>query len=200
MLIVQKYGGTSVGTIERIQAVAERAVRTQKAGHRVVVVSSAMSGETNRLLALAGKISEDPQDREVDVIVATGEQVAVGLVALAIKRAGGLALSLLGHQVRIRTDSDFARARIVAIDATAIHEATARGMIPVIAGFQGVDEQGSLTTLGRGGSDTTGVAIAAALGADACEIYTDVDGVYTADPCVVPRARKIVGVSFVDML
>jgi aspartate kinase len=200
MLIVQKYGGTSVGTIERIQAVAERAVRTQKAGHRVVVVSSAMSGETNRLLALAGKISEDPQDREVDVIVATGEQVAVGLVALAIKRAGGLALSLLGHQVRIRTDSDFARARIVAIDATAIHEATARGMIPVIAGFQGVDEQGSLTTLGRGGSDTTGVAIAAALGADACEIYTDVDGVYTADPSVVPRARKIERVSYEAML
>jgi aspartate kinase len=200
MLIVQKYGGTSVGSIDRMKAVAARALATQRAGHRVVVVVSAMSGETNRLLGLTRQLCDDPGDREVDVVVATGEQVSVGLVALAIKAAGGRSTSLLGHQVKILTDSDFSRARIREIDATAIHTATAAGQIPVVAGFQGIDESGSITTLGRGGSDTTGVALAAALKADVCEIYTDVDGVYTADPNVVPRARKVARISYEAML
>ena len=200
MLVVQKYGGTSVGTIERINAVAARCVATQRAGHQVAVVVSAMSGETNRLLKLAGQIHDDPNDREVDVIVSTGEQVSVGLVALAINKAGGKARSFLGHQVKIQTDSAFSRARIVSIDAEPLRAAFAAGEIAVIAGFQGVDEDGSITTLGRGGSDTTGVAIAAALSADACEIYTDVDGVYTTDPNLVPSARKIERISYEEML
>ena len=200
MLVVQKYGGTSVGTIERINAVAARCVATQRAGHQVAVVVSAMSGETNRLLKLAGQIHDDPNDREVDVIVSTGEQVSVGLVALAINKLGGKARSFLGHQVKIQTDSAFSRARIVSIDAEPLRAAFAAGEIAVIAGFQGVDEDGSITTLGRGGSDTTGVAIAAALSADACEIYTDVDGVYTTDPNLVPSARKIERISYEEML
>jgi aspartate kinase len=200
MLVVQKYGGTSVGTIERITAVAQRCVATQRAGHQVAVVVSAMSGETNRLLKLAGQIHDDPNDREVDVIVSTGEQVSVGLVALAIRKLGGKARSFLGHQVKIQTDSAFSRARIVSIDAEPLRAAFAAGEIAVIAGFQGVDEDGSITTLGRGGSDTTGVAIAAALAADVCEIYTDVDGVYTADPNLVPSARKIERISYEEML
>jgi aspartate kinase len=200
MLIVQKYGGTSVGSIERMKAVAERCLATQRQGHHVAVVVSAMSGETNRLLALTSQIHDDPSDREVDVIVSTGEQVSVGLVALAIRRAGGKARSFLGHQCKIVTDSAFSRARIVSIDAEPLRAAFAAGEIAVIAGFQGVDEKGNITTLGRGGSDTTGVAIAAALDADVCEIYTDVDGVYTTDPNLVPSARKIDRISYEEML
>ncbi|MFN0252905.1 MAG: aspartate kinase [Kofleriaceae bacterium] len=200
MLIVQKYGGTSVGSIERMRNVAARCLATQRKGHQVAVVVSAMSGETNRLLKLVGELHDDPNDREVDVVVSTGEQVSVGLVALAIRKAGGKAKSFLGHQCKIVTDSSFARARIVSIDGQPIKDALAAGEIAVIAGFQGVDEKGSITTLGRGGSDTTGVAIAAALSADVCEIYTDVDGVYTTDPNLVPEARKIDRISYEEML
>ena len=200
MLIVQKYGGTSVGSVERIQRVAARCLATAQQGHQVAVVVSAMSGETNRLLSLTRQIHDDANDREVDVIVSTGEQVSVGLLALAIRKAGGKARSFLGHQCKIVTDSAFSRARIVSIDGQPIRDALARGEIAVIAGFQGVDESGNITTLGRGGSDTTGVAIAAALGADVCEIYTDVDGVYTTDPNVVANARKIDRISYEEML
>ena len=200
VLIVQKYGGTSVGTIERMKHVAARCLATARAGHQVAVVVSAMSGETNRLLKLVGELHEDSNDREVDVIVSTGEQVSVGLVALAIRAAGGKARSFLGHQCKIHTDSSFSRARIVSIDSKPIKDALAAGEIAVIAGFQGVDDQGSITTLGRGGSDTTGVAIAAALNADVCEIYTDVDGVYTTDPNLEPEARKIDRISYEEML
>ncbi len=200
MLIVQKYGGTSVGSIERIRNVARRCLATQRQGHQVAVIVSAMSGETNRLLALARDVNPDPDERELDVVAATGEQVTVGLVALAIQREGGKAISLLGHQVKVLTDSAFARARIKAVDVHAITDAFDEGKIVVIAGFQGVDQDGNITTLGRGGSDTSGVAVAAALKADVCEIYTDVDGVYTADPNVVPNARKISRISYEEML
>ena len=200
MLIVQKYGGTSVGTIDRMRAVARRCLATQRQGHDVVVIVSAMSGETNRLLGLAKQIAEVADERELDVIASTGEQVSVGLVALAIHAEGGKAVSLLGHQVRVLTDSAFARARIQEIDAHAITDALKDGKIAVVAGFQGVDRSGNITTLGRGGSDTSGVAIAAALKADVCEIYTDVDGVYTADPNVVPTARKVGRISYEEML
>jgi aspartate kinase len=200
MLIVQKYGGTSVGTVARMKRVARRCLETQRKGHDVAVVVSAMAGETNRLLALTRQIHEDPNDREVDVVVATGEQVSVGLVALAIRKLGGKAQSFLGHQVKITTDSAFSRARIRSIDNERIHTCFREGKIAVIAGFQGIDEHGSITTLGRGGSDTTGVAIAAALKADACEIYTDVDGVYTTDPNICPSARKIDRISYEEML
>jgi len=189
-----------VGTIDRMRAVARRCLATQRQGHDVVVIVSAMSGETNRLLGLAKQIAEVPDERELDVIASTGEQVSVGLVALAIHAEGGRAVSLLGHQVRILTDSAFARARIQEIDAHAITDALKDGKIAVIAGFQGVDRNGNITTLGRGGSDTSGVAIAAALKADVCEIYTDVDGVYTADPNVVPTARKVGRISYEEML
>jgi aspartate kinase len=200
VLIVQKYGGTSVGSIERMMNVAARCLKTQREGHQVAVVVSAMSGETNRLLKLVDQIHDDHNDREVDVIVSTGEQVSVGLVALAIRKLGGKARSFLGDQCKIITDSSFARARIVDIDAKPIRTAMENGEIAVIAGFQGVDDKGNITTLGRGGSDTTGVAIAAALKADVCEIYTDVDGVYTTDPNVVPSARKIERISYEEML
>jgi aspartate kinase len=200
VLIVQKYGGTSVGSIERMQNVAARCLEAQRKGHKVAVVVSAMSGETNRLLKLVDQIHDDHNDREVDVIVSTGEQVSVGLVALSIRKLGGRARSFLGHQCKILTDSSFARARIVDIDAQPIRSAMDAGEIAVIAGFQGVDEKGNITTLGRGGSDTTGVAIAAALKADVCEIYTDVDGVYTTDPNIVPTARKIERISYEEML
>ena len=200
MLIVQKYGGTSVGSIERMKNVAARCLATQRQGHKVALIVSAMSGETNRLLALTKKLQDDPNDREVDVIISTGEQVSVGLVALAIRAAGGKARSFLGHQCKLVTDSAFSRARIVSIESGPIKDALDAGEIAVIAGFQGVDEKGSITTLGRGGSDTTGVAIAAALDADVCEIYTDVDGVYTTDPNVVPSARKIERISYEEML
>ncbi len=183
-----------------MRAVARRCLATQKQGHDVVVIVSAMSGETNRLLGLAKQIAEVPDERELDVIASTGEQVSVGLVALAIHAEGGKAVSLLGHQVRVLTDSAFARARIQEIDAHAITDALKDGKIAVVAGFQGVDRSGNITTLGRGGSDTSGVAIAAALKADVCEIYTDVDGVYTADPNVVPTARKVGRISYEEML
>ena len=186
--------------IDRIRSVAERCLRTQRAGNDVAVVVSAMAGETNRLLALAKQIQDDPNDREFDVIVSTGEQVTVGLVALAIRALGGAAQSFLGHQVKILTDSAHARARILSIDASALSTVFAEGKIAVIAGFQGIDEDGNITTLGRGGSDTTGVAIAAALQADVCEIYTDVDGVYTSDPRIVPNARKIDRITYEEML
>jgi aspartate kinase len=203
MLVVQKYGGTSVGSVERIREVAKRCIATQRAGHDVVVIVSAMSGETNRLLALAKQVNDEPPpeyERELDVIAATGEQVSVGLVSLAIQKAGGSAQSFLGSQVRIITDSAFTRARIQSIDAQNIHDALKKGRIAVVAGFQGTDADGNITTLGRGGSDTSGVAIAAALKADVCEIYTDVDGVYTADPNIVPNARKVARISYEEML
>ena len=200
MLIVQKYGGTSVGTIDRIRNVARRALATQRKGIDVVVVVSAMSGETNRLLGLAQQLAPIPDERELDVVASTGEQVTCGLMALAIQTEGGQATSLLGHQVRILTDSAFARARIQGIDDQPIRRALAAGKIVVIAGFQGADKDGNITTLGRGGSDTSAVAVAAALKADSCEIYTDVDGVYTADPNVVRTARKIDRISYEEML
>ena len=203
MLVVQKYGGTSVGTVERMREVAKRCMATQQAGHQVVVIVSAMAGETNRLLALARQVNPNPTpeyERELDVIAATGEQVSVGLVSLAIQHEGGKAQSFLGSQVRIITDSSFTRARIKSIDAQKIHEALAQGKIAVVAGFQGIDDEGNITTLGRGGSDTSGVAIAVALKADVCEIYTDVDGVYTTDPNICANARKIERISYEEML
>jgi aspartate kinase len=199
-LIVQKYGGTSVGDTERIKNVARRCIAAQAAGHDVVVVVSAMSGETNRLLKLVSQITDRPNEREQDVVVATGEQVSIGLVALAIQAQGGKATSFMGHQVAIVTDSTFSKARIKHIDAQRIVEELKAKNIVVVAGFQGQDEQGNVTTLGRGGSDTTAVALAAALKADACEIYTDVDGVYTTDPNVCPSARKLDKITYEEML
>jgi aspartate kinase len=202
-LIVQKYGGTSVGDLDRMRNVASRALAARAAGHDVVVVVSAMSGETNRLLKLTTGISARPDQREQDVVVSTGEQVAVGLVALAIQAQSGSsasARSFLGHQVRILTDSAHANARIKSIDDSKLRESLARGEIAVVAGFQGIDEHGNITTLGRGGSDTTAVALAAALKADACEIYTDVDGVYTTDPNLCKGARKLDRISYEEML
>ena len=199
-LIVQKYGGTSVGDTERMKNVARRCIAAQAAGHDVVVVVSAMSGETNRLLKLVSQITDRPNEREQDVVVATGEQVSIGLVAMAIQAQGAQAISFLGHQVQIVTDSTFSKARIKSIDAERIVQALKKKQIVVVAGFQGQDEQGNVTTLGRGGSDTTAVALAAALKADACEIYTDVDGVYTTDPNVCPAARKLERISYEEML
>ena len=200
MLIVQKFGGTSVADLTRIRAAAKRCLDTHRAGHEVVVVVSAMAGETNRLLRLALDIWDDAADREVDAIISTGEQVTAGLMALAIRELGGNARSFLGDQVPIKTDSVHSRARIQDIAPDALSQALVRGKIAVVAGFQGVDDEGNITTLGRGGSDTTAVALAAALKADVCEIYTDVDGVYTADPNVVPTARKIDRISYEEML
>jgi aspartate kinase len=199
-LVVQKFGGTSVGSLDRMRAVARRALETRAQGHEVVLVVSAMSGETNRLLKMAHELSPVPAAREMDALAATGEQVSAALVALAIEAQGGQARSLLGHQVRILTDSAFTKARIRAIDGERIREALGAGQIAVVAGFQGVDEQGNITTLGRGGSDTTAVAVAAALQAQVCEIYTDVDGVYTTDPNICPSARKIDRISYEEML
>jgi aspartate kinase len=200
VLIVQKYGGTSVGNVDRIRNVARRCLATQRQGHKVAVIVSAMSGETNRLLGLAHQISAEPNERELDVVASTGEQVTVGLLAMAIHAEGGKAVSLLGHQIKVVTDSAHARARIKAVDVHLLTEAFDGGRIAVVAGFQGVDVGGNITTLGRGGSDTSAVAVAAALKADVCEIYTDVDGVYTADPNVVPGARKISRISYEEML
>src|SRR5499426_1061113 len=200
MLVVQKFGGTSVADVERIRNVAARIGRTRGAGHDVVVVVSAMAGETNRLLALARSVARDPDERESDALVATGEQVTAALTALALKEASIAARSFLGHQVRIETDSAHGRARIVRVDVERLRTALAEGAVAVVAGFQGVDGQGSITTLGRGGSDTSAVALAAALGADVCEIYTDVDGVYTSDPRIVPQARKLERVAYDEML
>ena len=199
-LIVQKFGGTSVGTLERIRGVATRAIATQKRGHDVVVIVSAMSGETNRLLKLAHDCVDVPDGREMDALAATGEQVSAALTAMAIHREGGAARSLLGHQVKIQTDSAYTKARIKSISGSKIFDVLRAGQIAVVAGFQGVDDNGDITTLGRGGSDTTAVAIAAALGADACEIHTDVDGVYTTDPNICPSARKINRISYEEML
>src|SRR5436309_9173417 len=199
-LIVQKYGGTSVGDVDRIRNVARRALAARKDGHDVVVVVSAMAGETNRLLKLTSDIARRPSQREQDVVVSTGEQVSVGLLALAIQELRGKARSFLGHQVRILTDSAFSNARIRSIDGDKLFDSLKRGEIAVVAGFQGLDEHGNITTLGRGGSDTTAVALAAALKADACEIYTDVDGVYTTDPRVCERARKLERISYEEML
>ena len=199
-LIVQKFGGTSVGNIERIKNVAWRVAKWQAAGHRVVVVPSAMAGETNRLLALAGKLQEHPDPRELDVVAATGEQVTVGLLAMALLALGVKARSYAGWQVRVLTDSAFTRARIVKIDEVNLRQDLENGCVAVVAGFQGVDKDGNITTLGRGGSDTSAVALAAALGADECQIYTDVDGVYTTDPRVVPEARRLHTVSFEEMI
>ncbi|HLU68091.1 MAG TPA: aspartate kinase [Kofleriaceae bacterium] len=200
MLIVQKFGGTSVADVSRIRSAARRVLETHRAGHEVVVVVSAMAGETNRLLRLCAEVWHDTADREVDAIVSTGEQITSGMMALAIRELGGNARSFLGHQIPIRTDGVFSRARIQEIGSGALSQALVRGKIAVVAGFQGVDEEGNITTLGRGGSDTTAVALAAALKADVCEIYTDVDGVYTADPNVVPTARKVDRISYEEML
>jgi len=199
-LLVQKFGGTSVGTVDRIRNVARRAVATRRAGHRVVLTVSAMSGETNRLLGLAHELAKIPNGREMDALAATGEQVTAALMAMAIDAEGGKARSLLGHQVKVLTDSAFTKARIRSIDRAKIFEVIDNGEIAVIAGFQGVDEHGNITTLGRGGSDTTAVAVAAAIGADECEIYTDVDGVYTTDPNICSSARKIERISYEEML
>jgi aspartate kinase len=199
-LVVQKFGGTSVGSIDRIRNVARRALAAQRAGNRVVLIVSAMSGETNRLLALAHDVAKIPDAREMDAIAATGEQVTAALTAMAIQAEGGKARSLLGHQVKIRTDDAFTKARIKTIEGSKIFETVDRGEIAVVAGFQGVDDQGNITTLGRGGSDTSAVAVAAAISADVCEIYTDVDGVYTTDPNICPSARKIDVISYEEML
>lgn len=199
-LIVQKYGGTSVGTIERIKNVARRVIKTKEEGHDVVVIVSAMAGETDRLINLAYEITSTPDEREYDVLISTGEQVSVALLSMAIQSMGYKARSYLAYQVKIITDSAFSKARIQRIDSEKIFEDLRNGYIVVIAGFQGIDEQGNITTLGRGGSDTTAVAIAASLKADICEIYTDVDGVYTTDPNICPNARKLDVITYDEML
>jgi len=199
-LIVQKYGGTSVGSVERIRNVARRVARYHREGHQLVVVVSAMSGETNRLLALAKELAPEPNPRELDVVAATGEQVTIGLLAIALEAVGLKAKSYTGGQIRVLTDSAFTKARILSIDEDRIRADLDAGTIVVVAGFQGVDADGNITTLGRGGSDTSGVALAAALSADECQIYTDVDGVYTTDPRIVPEARRLDTVTFEEML
>jgi len=199
-LIVQKFGGTSVGSTERIRNVARRVAKWRRAGHDIVVVPSAMAGETNRLLALAAEIQAQPEPRELDVVAATGEQVTAGLVAMALIECGVPARSYTGWQVKVLTDSAHTRARIVSIDDARIRKDLAQGRVVVVAGFQGVDDEGNVTTLGRGGSDTSAVALAAALKADECQIYTDVDGVYTTDPRIVPEARRLHTVTFEEML
>jgi aspartate kinase len=201
-LVVQKFGGTSVGGVERIQNVARRVIATRRQGNQVIVVVSAMAGDTDRLLELARQIDARPDrnERELDVLLASGEQVTVALLALAIESQGEKARSLLGHQVAIRTDNDHTRARILEVDEQRLRAALDEGCIVVVAGFQGVDEQGDLTTLGRGGSDTSAVAVAAGLQADVCEIYTDVDGIYTTDPNLCRTARKLDYISYDEML
>ena len=199
-LIVQKYGGTSMGSIERIREVARRVARFARQGHQLVVVPSAMAGETNRLLGLARQLGEEASPRELDVIAATGEQVSIGLLAIALHQLGLKARSYTGFQVRILTDDAHTKARILSIEEASIRRDLDEGNVVVVAGFQGVDERGNITTLGRGGSDTTGVALAAALKADECQIYTDVDGVYTTDPRIVPEARRLATITFEEML
>lgn len=199
-LIVQKYGGTSVGSVERIQAVADRVIRAKTAGDDLVVVVSAMSGETNKLIELAKAIDPHPDPREYDVLVATGEQVTIALLAIALKKRGCDARSYTGRQVRILTDKAHTKARIMHIDEHNMRADLQAGRVVVVAGFQGVDEDGNITTLGRGGSDTSAVALAAALKADECQIYTDVDGVYTTDPRVVSKARRLDRITFEEML
>ena len=199
-LIVQKFGGTSVGSVERIEQVAAKVKKFRDKGDDIVVVVSAMSGETNRLIDLAKQISEQPLARELDVMVSTGEQVTIALLAMALTKIGVPAVSYTGSQVRILTDSAHTKARILQIDSQQIHKELKAGRVVVVAGFQGVDAAGNITTLGRGGSDTTGVALAAALKADECQIYTDVDGVYTTDPRVVDNARRLDSITFEEML
>src|SRR6266496_2232368 len=199
-LIVQKFGGTSVGTTERIKSVAGRITAFKGAGHQLVVVVSAMSGETNRLVALAKDIQPDPDPREFDVVLATGEQVTIGLLCMALLERGVKARSYTGGQVGILTDSSHTKARIRQIDEERMRADLAEGRVVVVAGFQGVDAEGNVTTLGRGGSDTTAVALAAALKADECQIYTDVDGVYTTDPRMIPEATVLTHISFEEML
>jgi aspartate kinase len=199
-LIVQKYGGTSMGSPDRIRNVARRVARWKAKGHQLVVVVSAMSGETNRLIALAKDVSPQPDGRELDVMISTGEQVTIALLAMALKDIGVEAKSYTGGQVKVLTDSTFTKARILNIDEGNMRRDLDQGTVVIVAGFQGVDEDGNITTLGRGGSDTSGVALAAALKADECQIYTDVDGVYTTDPRIVPEARKLESVTFEEML
>ena len=199
-LYVYKFGGTSVGSVERIKMVAEKVKKAQDLGDQIIVVLSAMSGETNRLIALAKEIQLQPTDREMDVLISTGEQVTVALLTMALHELGCDATSYTGSQVKILTDSTYTKARIRQIEDTKIHADLDAGKIVVVAGFQGVDEGGNITTLGRGGSDTTAVALAAALKADECHIYTDVDGVYTTDPRVEPKARRLKKISFEEML
>ena len=199
-LIVQKYGGTSVGSAERIKNVAKRIAQTRAEGHDVVIVVSAMSGETNRLVALAHEMQEFPDPREMDVVLATGEQVTIGLLAMALKDIGVDAKSYTGWQVAVQTDNAHTKARIDHIDGDKIHADLKAGKIVIVAGFQGITADGDISTLGRGGSDTSAVALAAALKADECQIYTDVDGVYTTDPRVVPEARRMSTISFEEML
>ena len=199
-LIVQKFGGTSVATTERIKNVAKRIARWKARGNDIIVVPSAMSGETNRLIALAKEISPKPDPRELDVIAATGEQVTIGLLAMALQEEGLKAKSYTGPQVRVLTDSVFTKARILKIDDEKIRKDLDEGYVVIVAGFQGADEAGNITTLGRGGSDTSAVALATALKADECQIYTDVDGVYTTDPRIVPEARKLDTITFEEML
>jgi aspartate kinase len=199
-IIAQKYGGTSVGSTDRIKNVARRVAHYAKQGHKLVVVVSAMSGETNRLLALAKELSPAPNPRELDVVAATGEQVTIGLLAIALESIGLRAKSYTGGQVRVLTDDAYTKARILEIDQASMRRDLDAGTVVVVAGFQGVDADGNITTLGRGGSDTSAVALAAALHADECQIYTDVDGVYTTDPRIVPEARRLDRVTFEEML
>ncbi|MEM6957133.1 MAG: aspartate kinase [Myxococcota bacterium] len=199
-LYVQKFGGTSVGSLERIQRVAERIARTRAQGHDVVAVVSAMAGETDRLLKLGRELCSSPAERELDVLVSSGEQVSAALVSMALNERGVKAMSLMGHQVRVETDSVHTRARITRVDDARLRSALDEGNVVIVAGFQGIDPSGNITTLGRGGSDTSAVAIAAAARADVCEIYTDVTGVFTTDPNVVPSARKIDRISYEEML
>ena len=199
-LIVEKFGGTSVGTVERINIVADKLFARHQSGEKLVVVVSAMSGETNRLIALAESMSEQPEPREMDVLLSTGEQVTIALLAMALKNRGNDARSYTGGQVAIETDAVHSRARIQNIDTQKIKDDLAKGRIVVVAGFQGVDNQGNITTLGRGGSDTTAVALAAALDAKECRIYTDVDGIYTTDPRVVPEAKRLLSITAEEML
>ena len=199
-LIVEKFGGTSVGSVERINAVADHLIKKHQAGEKLVVVVSAMSGETNRLIGLANDITKQPSDREMDVLVSTGEQVTIALLSMALQERGNDARSYTGGQVRIKTDNIHSRARILDIDGAKILDDLNSGRIVVVAGFQGVDDQGNITTLGRGGSDTTAVAVAAAIKANECRIYTDVDGIYTTDPRVVPTARRLESITAEEML
>lgn len=199
-LIVEKFGGTSVGTIERINAVADHLISKHEAGEKLVVVLSAMSGETNRLIKLANEICDSPPPREMDVLISTGEQVTIALLSMALQQRGNNARSYTGSQVSIKTDRVYSRARILDIDSRKIRVDLEQGRIVVVAGFQGVDSEGNITTLGRGGSDTTAVAIAAAINADECRIYTDVDGIYTTDPRVVPEARRLKSITAEEML
>jgi len=199
-LVVQKYGGTSVGDVQRIRNVAKRVLNTKNQGNKVVVVVSAMAGETDRLIRLAQQVTPSPDEREMDVLISTGEQVSIALLTIALKGMGADAKSYLGFQIKIATDSAFGKARIAGIESEKMHNDLKNGRVVVVAGFQGVDESDNITTLGRGGSDTTAVAVAAALKADVCEIYTDVDGVYTTDPNICSKARKLSKISYDEML